>query len=208
MKTLMKVETWLPVFSGFYGTVWETDRDWENEIEWINEKRAKKNLAPVTQDDIEWDYKGYHDQVAKGATRWIGEMLKTAGFISDYAFQDLRSPREYNFTNDAIDVQFTLSGSDYVRIARYLAEHSEKFAKYIADKYTSGPGFISSYSNNAVEWMADLTETLEHEHKLGSVLNFILENEDKEIEMTMYEDLHGNGVILQAKNYDALTEGK
>lgn len=203
-----KVETWLPVFSGFYGTIWETDYDEENEIEWINEQRTEKKLAPITWDDVEWDYEGYRQAVAKGATKWIGETLKREGFISGYVFRELRSPREYNFANDAIDVEFTLSTVNREKIQEYLEEHLEKFTEYISDTYTSCSGFISFYSNDATEWLADLDATLEHRHKLGAVLSFILENEDEEIELKICEDLHGNGVMLQAKNYEELTEKK
>jgi hypothetical protein len=42
---------------------------------------------------------------------------------------------------------------------------------------------------------------------LGSVLNFILLNEEKDFERDIYEDGHGNGLTLQAKNYAALIGG-
>lgn len=209
MKTQNKttVNTWLPVFSGFYGTIWETDRDEEMEIENINEQRREKKLPPISWDEIEWDYEGYRQNVAKGFTRWIGAELKDLGMIDGVQFQKLRSPREYNFANESIDVSFTLSGANRAAIQDYLAKHTTAFKEYIAERYTSYDGFFSFHPHNAAEWTADLSDTLEDEHKLGAVFHFILLNEDPEMEMSIYEDLSGNGCTLQAKNYSALVEG-
>ena len=207
MKTKTKettVETWLPVFSGFYETIWETDGDEEVEIENINELRASKGLAPITWDDIEWNYSEYQQSVAKGITAHVGEELKKLGMIDGYKMQKLVSPREYNFRNDSIDVVFQLTDENKTNIGNYLDNHREAFQKYLTGRYTSYSGFISSYSTVLRHWTDVLEETLTHGHKLGSVLNFILQNEDNEIEGTIHECLHSNGAVLQASNYDKL----
>ena len=40
--------------------------------------------------------------------------------------------------------------------------------------------------------------------KLGSILNFILLNEDENMEVSIYERLRSNGLYLQANNYSKL----
>ncbi len=209
MKILLKVDTWLPMFSGFYGTIWETDNDEENEMDNINSIRREKGLPAIEWDAIEWDYEGYTLAVSEGMTDYVGGYLKDAGFIKDYSFQKLVSPREYNFTNDSINVAFTLDAANVKKISRYLSAHSAEFAKYIQERYTSCSGFISSYSNASTEWVANLEQTLSDQHKLGSVLNFIIENEEGEdFEMDAYEDVTGNEVCLTASNYTTLTAAR
>jgi hypothetical protein len=208
MKTLLTVDTWLPIFSGFYGTLWDSYNDADREIENINEERKKKNLPPVERDAIEWDYDGYRRAVVKGITEAVGDKLKADGLISDYKLQKLNSPREYNFANDSIYVSFSLNDANKKAIAKYLAENEAAFTKYLKDHYTSYDGFCSSYSNRVSDWLLDVDSVLAHGHQAGAVLNFILLNEDKGLEMEIYENMHGNGVFLSAKNWTALTGGK
>lgn len=202
-----KVETWLPVFSGFYGTIWETDGDEENELYEINQQRKEKGLEAVSWDDVTWSYDEYKDGVTKGITHHVEADLKTLGMVSSLTFQSLRSPREYNFHNDAIDVEIVLTDKNKSIIKAYLKKNLEAFTSYIKDRYTSYDGFFSSYSNDVYSWLGDLDETLTHSHKLGSVLNFVLLNENGEdYEQSIWENLSGNGVRLYAENFDALIE--
>lgn len=209
LKTIKeeKVETWLPVFSGFYGTIWETDHDEESELEHINESRAEKGLPAVEWDAVEWDYKGYTKAVAEGVTRYVGGTLQALGMVSGYEMQKLNSPREYNFANDSIDVAFSLTEANKTTIARYLAENVDAFKGYLAGQYTPRSGFIPSYSTEVSEWTDNLEETLSHAHKLGSVFDFVLRNEEGEdFEMDIHEHLSGNGLTLSASNYDTLID--
>jgi len=199
----MKVQTWLPVFSGFYNTIWEPDT--EKEIEWINEQRATKGFAPVKYNDCEWDNQDYEQRIAEAVTRHIGKTLVEKGFIKSFEFERLVSPREYNFMNDKIYVTFNLIKSNKVAILNYLNEHSAQFANHIKETYTSRSGFISSYPNVPSEFMEG--KPLEHEHKLGAILNFILSNENEDFEFHIYEDVTGNNEGIQASNYENLVNG-
>ena len=76
----------------------------------------------------------------------------------------------------------------------YLKEHDEKFRKYLKEQYTSCSGFISSYPNNAGSWLED--NPLEHQHKLGAVLQFILLNEGVE-EFDMYYYCSENVYLME-----------
>lgn len=199
----MKIDTWCPVFSGFYGTIWETEGDEEMEIENVNEKRKEKGKEPITWDDVTWDYEGYMDKVSRGFVKQIEKELKTLGLVSAVTFQELWSPREYNFGNDSINISVTLTKQHKKKIADYLRSHTGEFAKYIREHYKGYPGFISFYSNDAANWLSE--EALEQEHKLGSILNFILLNENSDLETDIHETLHGNGYYLQVANYSELT---
>jgi hypothetical protein len=201
----IKVDTWLPVFSGFYGTLWETDGDEESEVSEINYQRKEKGLKPVEWDAVKWDYEGYRQDVVKQVSVYVGNELEKAGFISALKFQELRSPREYNFANDSVNIEIELSKKNTVKILSYLSEHKKEFSEYISERYTSRSGFLSSYSNDAETWLNG--ESVAHGHKLGSILHFILLNENgQQYEMEIYEHLCGNGCRLYATNFDELTK--
>jgi len=201
------VDTWLPVFSGFYGTIWETDSDEEREIEDINDKRIAKGLLAVGYDDVEWDYDEYMQMVSKSVSGQVSEALIQLGCIQKGTFQNLRSPREYNFANDAIDVTFTLTPKNVKVIEKYLQVNVAKFSHYLTEHYTSRDGFMSNYSNQSADWLIDIQSTVKHQHMLGAILNFILLNEEgQDYEMGLYEHAIGNGACLYAKNYDKLLQ--
>jgi len=204
-----KVETWLPVFSGFYGTMWDGEGDEERELEYINELREDKNLPPVEWDAVEFDYSGYHKAVVEGVTSYVEAELIKLGMIQSCKLQRIVSPREYNFKNDSGDVEIKLTDKNIQTIENYLKTNAEQFSKYL-ERYKSYDGFISFHSHRIENWLAEFQDAVLDAHKLGSMLEFILKNEDggdfegNGLEWFIYEDLSGNGVTLQAKNYDKL----
>lgn len=200
----IKVSTWLPLFNGFYGTIWESDSDEDMVIENINELRKERGLPPITWDDVEFDYDGYRSCVAYAVTNAVGEELKRTGLIQAYKLEKLVSPREYNFSNDSINVQFTLAPRNQAAIKAYLEKHVKAFDAYLKDRYTSYDGFMSSYSNRIADWMGELDHNLQAAHQLGSILNFILKHENQISEYFIYNHVKGNGAYLEASNYSEL----
>ena len=106
----------------------------------------------------------------------VRDELVSLGFVSDIDYQKINSPKYYNFANDSIYVAIKLNDEKITNIINYLNENREEFSEYLKGKYTSGDGFISSYSNDVNDWLNP--ESLEHSHKLGSILDFILANEE------------------------------
>lgn len=204
METLLKVDTWLPIFSGFYGTIWESDGETEeNELDEINRKRREKEMPPVTWEEVRWSYEEYKQNVVRGITRRIEKDLQALRLVSSIKFQEVRSPREYNFTNDSINVEISITKANTKNILTYLQDYIEEFSIYLKDKYTSYDGFCSSYSPDVSGWLDG--ETVGHGHKLGSVLQFILWNENgQDYEQSIYENLSGNGVCVYAENFEEL----
>ncbi len=141
--------------------------------------------------------------MAQAFTRSIEEDLQKLGMVDAIKFQELRSPREYNFANDSVNVEMQITRANTKKILSYLEEHRTEFSEYLKEKYTSRSGFFSSYSPDIETWLDGSTTA--HGHKLGSVLQFILENENGEdYEADIHEDLTGNGCTLSASNYSAL----
>ncbi len=200
MKT---IETYLPVFPGFYNTIFEPDE--ENEIEDVNNYRESKGLKTVDFDKFNFDYKEYNENVSKECVNAIDSQI--ADLLGDVSikFQELRSPKKYNFANDAIDVEITFTQDSYNKVIDILESENEAFEAYIEERYTSYDGFMSSYSNNSNEWLNDLKTETDIEHKIGAALEFILvELEGYDIS-DLWEDIETHSVY--ASNYYELIEG-
>lgn len=192
------IETWLPVFTGFYNTIWDqSDSYLECELESEAEWRAN---CPQCE-DIPWDfikenlwdcidYQSYYLEVAQDVTAGMPAFLNdiVPNLISDCRFQALRSPREYNFANDAVDVEFTI---DLHKLQSFLAANDSDLTAYLARKYTSRSGFISSYPNDLEGWKNDTKGFSDLDgHYLGSLLQFIAELEhgdDYDADYALYD---------------------
>lgn len=162
-----RIESFLPVFNGFYETVFAPDEDLVIE-------------SPYTYDNYIFDYDEYKERVAKAATNQIenklAEILNNKGVTIGY--ENIVSPRFYNFETDSINVKYKLTTEAIKSINTYLKTNKEAFATYIKERYTSRDGFMSFYSNNANEWLNELlTDKKQLNHAFGAILEFIFENE-------------------------------
>lgn len=200
LKTMKKVKTWLPVFRGFYGTELEPYEDYE--IESIKEQRELFKLSGLPYEAIKWDYDSYQTKVAENCCDFIEGALEN--FVSKITFQEICSPREYNFANDSINIEVSLSKDNIKSIKLYLLNNKSQFETYVHENYTSCSGFISWFDNDANNWLFDIDNVLEDKHQLGSILQFICYNEDKHV-YTFLIEMVLMDVTLQALNYDECT---
>tara|TARA_R100000005_G_scaffold95299_1_gene76265 strand:- start:891 stop:1400 length:510 start_codon:yes stop_codon:yes gene_type:complete len=159
----MKNKTQLPIFTGFYNTIFDIDFMFEN-IE-----------------DIESiDYKKYENDISIQLCEIIKNEL--SNFIKDIEFIKVDSPKYYNYSNDSIDCIITPKKQ---AILSYIKQNYNNWCKYLKDNYTSYDGFISHYSNNPNS--KDWTKNLFNEHQISGVLDFIAKNEDITTETLYYE---------------------
>lgn len=172
MKTL-KIKTWLPIFPGFYGTIFEPDE--ENVIE-----------DPYTYDDYDFNYDEYYNDCSIECCEAIQNKLKENGFNCKIEFEQLRSPREYNFSNDAIDVTIKITPAFITRLQKIC--QLSTFAIYL-ERYKDSSGFISSYSHYASDWLTyiDADYLADNPHILGSLLEFVLETLEYDSEALYYD---------------------
>jgi hypothetical protein len=172
MNTI-KTQSYLPIFTGFYGSFFE---DYLNHLEEMEYEYLAEN--GIQDEQPEFDYQTFYKDCSYEMMYKVCELLTDLDLIDNYYFVELRSPREYNFQNDKIIVDYVLTEINVFKIKNYLFRNYGAFKRYINENYTSYDGFISFHSNNADEWVALFSECVNDEHKLGSILNFILENED------------------------------
>ena len=161
---MKKVETFLPIFQGFYGTIFDVSDIDLSEF-------MPDNVLPSAEPEI--DFASYKNDAAREITDSVERMLED--FVFKIVFQKLISPREYNFANDSINC---IIYPKMKVIREYLKTHESEWAEYLKDRYTSRSGFISSYPNTVHEWIEETKNLTELDgHYLGSILEFISANE-------------------------------
>lgn len=198
MKTF---ETYLPIFNGFYYTIFDCDSIVNDEVYHINQERECKGLEALDYDEFEFDFKDYKNRIAEKCTEVIErELMYLFPSVSEVKFQQLISPKYYNFSNDSINIEIQIK--DINEIIAYLQDNEEEFSKYIKERYSSSDGFISSHSNDYVDWLFALNNGEDLKHKLGSVLEFILGNEGYTT-YDLYDGLNGENYI-ECTNYNEL----
>lgn len=181
------IPSWLPIFPGFYQTIFEADE--EAYIE------DGKSVA-----DYEWNYAKYHVDMAKEVTEEIQRQIPLQLGIHGVTiiFEALQSPKEYNFSTDNVNVTFKLTHGAVKDFNNYLLNNLETFIAYLKEHYTSRAGFASFYSTDYTAWFNEyLRDKNKLENCFGSVLQFMFENEGYDYEK-LYYAVEGN-VILEGE---------
>jgi len=178
-----QVETFLPLFNGFYCSIWDGVID--SEIEYLMEEGEMHEDA-----DYSIDFEGF----SKDVTKCVDQVLSNLGLSIDIEFQELRQPKFYNYSNDSINVLLSL---DYDLFMIRVKENEEELTKMIKDTYSSCDGFISSHSNNFSDWLEDLENDFENQkHKVGSMLEMLCELEGLN-EWQVYEEFCSNYQVAE-----------
>ena len=189
----MKVQTFLPVFNGFYNTLFENilDNATDNAIEYHNET----NETELNYDNFDFDFALIQNEICKDAISKVEEKLNEIGINCTIKYENLVSPREYNFSNDSINIEINFK--KFSKVIEILEQNYDLFTQYIKEHYTSRDGFISIYSSYASYWMEDLKNDAENEaHKVGAVLNFILQEIEGYKDEDLYFDLSENAYFI------------
>lgn len=190
-----KIETWLPVFSGFYESGLEDDDNLEYTL-FDNPDDINRKLWDFVMENVYdcIDYPAYHRAMAKEITDSVCYELMDQGLITAWEFQDMISPRTYNFINDSIDIEVT---TDINKLIGLCKKHPD-FEQYIKDRYTSYDGFSSDYTNDPESWLDDMDDI---EHKTGSMLQFLIEYDAMEL-----HEVCGEVYIGEFIDYESLLD--
>lgn len=171
---IQKIKSFLPLFSGFYETVWDVDSILDSAIIEINETRTSNNLYELEMDDDiidDFDYEEYKNQVINHIA---SELVNNISYIKDINIEKVNSPRYYNYSNDSADVEITI---DTEELKEEIYKLYDDVKEAIKSSYTSRDGFLSSYSNNITDWEEDtngFTDFSINEHFLGAILDIII----------------------------------
>lgn len=177
-------ETWCPLFPGFYNTIFEYDSE-DEEIREYN----REHEINFTYDDFDWDYSDYHQRVSKGFVKEIESKLKEKLPIK-IKYQQLSSPQYYNFKNDSINIEVTVS---LPRLLKWLKENAEEASSYFIENYTSYDGFISYHSNDINDWLKKEYIMEEPAHRIGALLDCFYRMEITDDYIDVYYELDDVG---------------
>ena len=78
-----------------------------------------------------WRYKEYTERVSKAITTAVAFELKPLGITTEY--QKVISPKYYNFSNDSIDVKYTLEADSFETLVNYCKLNIEAFETYLKE---------------------------------------------------------------------------
>ena len=193
----MTIESYLPVFPGFYGTHFESDQAEEMALD------HEEDLS-IDYNDIEFDYKEYRDRVSERCTSSVWNEFRNSGFGIDIKFDNVYSPREYNFGNDVINCTYTISDADFKDLIEYTKENETEFKTFLEENYSSFDGFISFFETEPKTWYNEYLneDSTKFERAFVGLLEFWLENESYTID-TMYDDAMDETNYIE---YKLLTE--
>lgn len=189
MKT-KKVSTWLPVFTGFYESIFDpTDNYLESEtnlsLDEYKDYYETLFRAGVSQEFFNENLCMYLNCVKglEGAAEYICNSLAcldSADIIIDTVWESLQSPKYYNFSTDSINCEIEYNAD---LLAKYLKENEKELIEYLKGKYTSRDGFSSSYTSDLGYWIDPENHGA---HEVGSLLQFVLENENDDPVIDLY----------------------
>lgn len=184
---MIKVQTYLPVFPGFYGTLFEVDYSFiEEDLRELEQELTEENIYSNIDikkeiqdffwknDDNYTNYKEYENQVVKTCVNAIEKELYDLNIIKSIKLEELVSPKEYNFYNDSVNVEITFTKKHILNIKKIIKENFKEWTEFLKNRYTSRSGFISSYDNypESEEWQIDFA--IKKPHQSGAILEFIL----------------------------------
>jgi|LakMenEpi03Aug12_release.lakeMendotaPanAssembly.Ray.scaffolds.fasta_scaffold443965_2 hypothetical protein len=180
-------------FSGFYETIHD------NVIDRAIESLFENDRGDCNTDFINHfyssdciDFEEVRGEYAKDYTQAFAIKSKL-----QLTFDELNSPKSYNFTSDRIFVNIT---EESVR-KLFTAVDKDVLRQLIKEEFTSRPGFISYYSSDLDEWPEDITEW-DH-NQIGTLISVAV-NFDEEKYM---EDLSGSGEVVNWVNSALKEEG-
>jgi hypothetical protein len=219
-----KVESWLPIFPGFYNTLFEPDNDYiiqdlkesienkktgNSEIDLLlvnnNSEELSKKIESFINNKSYDHFKNreYETAVCKKCASEIESILKENNLIKKLIYQKIVSPREYNFYNDSVNIEIVFTKENIDNIKKLISDNSEEWAQYLKDHYTSYDGFWSSFDNfpDSSDWNIDTALMLNHQS--GSILQFILTDIlDIDSEYLYYKVFDGNFSSSEFFDYD------
>ena len=186
----IKQATWLPIFTGYYNSIFDdSDYTIERETE-LSESEYQEYYEQLFKAGVSYEFfqaelYGFCNftKCFEAASQSISDALINldhADIILDVIYEKTVSPKYYNFSTDSINCTIEY---DADKLRQYIYKHSAAYSNYLIATYTSRSGFISSYSNDFNDWLNfdDLGE-----HELGSVLQFVINNESEDAVMDLY----------------------
>lgn len=152
-------------FCGFYYSILDLDSEIESYFERLTYEESEEK-AEFIRDNTEFNYSEIRERIATKYVELYNDRINDLCRENDlpevnFTFAGIDSPREYNFTTDALKVE--LHSSD-LKTCYLLAECVKRnsdmeedddgytFAQYVRERMKPRSGFIPYYSQDVKEW--------------------------------------------------------
>ena len=170
--TTAAIDTWLPLHPGYYESrLYHSNMDNEAAGWFLQSELPElpEYLHAAIGEQIVTDFAGYMEATSRQFCAAVETLLTDIlGSKVTIGYQDIHSPREYNFTTDTVNVSITL---DRAALVKYCAKYGGEMAGYFKARYTSWDGFISHYPAD-IEYWTDPDHW--DRHGLGAILEAVL----------------------------------
>lgn len=169
----------VPFFHGFYNTIFDLV---DNEYDACN-YFAETTGVNLSEDDYTFDNKEFMKDVCDAFIDCFTAYMPK--FIEKVEYDELVSPREYNFETDRIFANMTFNDNWKNVMKDYFVKYHIPIGKMIKEYHTSYDGFFSYMSNNIDDWYKKLfddedTLYLEYFLKYMIIIDYIKDNVRKE----------------------------
>ena len=211
MKTCFQF--YLSGFPGCYNSFLSLDYDGEVSREMI--KNYLYNLDLPSSDSFGFEYFAKYnlDEWEKTIMHYYEEKVRSImqeSGINPLAFSvtGFQRPREYNFMNDRLEVEWSPSKKDYEKVLSICKAHRDEFQKYVRERWSSRDGFISFMPDDSKDYLdVPLEGQRQRDNMAGELLYFAL-NQGKwkiqDIEFWFMEDVSQWDYIDLERVFDVL----
>ncbi len=151
-------------FPGLYGSILadELDHEESQAAEYEEERQEEEGIDPKLRLDASifteifykvTDYRAAHEATARAYCDAFEIVASDAlGFPLGLEFEEMTSPREYNFETDRLFAR--IPDASLTRLFEMsVADGHKTFGALIKERHSSRSGFISFYSNSLEEWL-------------------------------------------------------
>lgn len=189
-------ETVCPYFPGFYDTFLDSDDDYA--YSYFQEDYPDKDVSDI------WDYFDFKEYANQVGERYVSllnfELQKQKNILNKFKieFEEIVSPREYNFETDRAYIKLTLIDYENSKqeIIDFLNQAKDDFSEWCNDNYTSYDGFLSfipnyfeGFMNRFINPEDDKEEALYMKEVLAFLIQYLSESDSKHQGGSIIEDV-------------------
>lgn len=210
-------ETVCPYFPGFYGTFLDSNDDYA--YNYFHEDYPDKDVSDI------WDYFDFKEYANQVGERYVSllnfELQNQKNILNKFKleFEEIVSPREYNFETDRAYIKLTLI--DYEKskqkLVNFLNLAKDDFSEWCKDNYTSYGGFFpfipnyfEGFMNQFINPENDKEEALYMKEVLTFLIQYLSESDSKyqggsiieDVEETVFEDI--TDITMKCFDYEEI----
>ena len=198
---LHKQKSYLPIFTGFYNGVFDTDYALENAIYMYNEEHDTDfTYIDYNSEEFKKDFGKLATEKVQDALTSILKSNKECTF--NLEFESVWSPNAYNYATDEVQITVNFDDNFLEIVKEYLTTNKENFGSYLERRYGKSlrgcTYWIFNESEDPNLWINELSNVQgwkENKIDFSAVLDFILKNESYNAD-SLYWEISDTGFDL------------